>query len=139
MRRSITLLAAVAALLGCATAAHAASSTWFAGVGGGKKIRPATLYLSGDGTLDVIHARWSSWGGRVATAHGIAAWHGCTPNCAAGKPHRTAVIVTLLHPVSCHGTRYYNTVRLFSRRTGHPMFARALRLEKWAPCRLPRG
>lgn len=135
MRRSITLCLTLAALLAGATAASAAASTWFSGAVAGKRIRPATLYLSADGTLDVIHARWSSWGGATASAHGTAAYHGCTPDCAAGKEHRAAVTVRLSDPVRCHGTRYYNAVRLFSRRTGRPMFARDLRLDKWAPCR----
>lgn len=135
MRRSVALCLAAAALLVCATAAQAATRTWFAGALGGKRAHPRTLYLSADGTLEVIHARWHSWGGATATARGTAAYHGCTPNCAAGKEHRAAVTVKLSDRVTCHGTRYYNSVRLYSRRTGKALFRRDLRLDRWAPCR----
>jgi hypothetical protein len=135
VRRILTLGLVLTALFGCAAAADAAGPTFFAGAVNGRHSRPLTLYLSADGTLEVVQVNWPRWGGSTADGVGVAEYHGCTPDCAAGRPHHEVVDVRLSDPVSCRGVRYYNTVRLFSRRSGAPLLEQGLRLEKWAPCR----
>src|SRR5947209_12322393 len=79
---ALALLASVAAAV---PALSASSPVRFRGAGGSAQVRPATLLLTGDGTLTDVNVHWSSWGGRVSVGHGIADWHGCTPNCAQGE------------------------------------------------------
>ena len=133
MRRTFALLLALGALLGTAAVAQAAT-VYFAGAVGGRSVRPRTVYLSGDGTLDVIKVKWRSWGTATAVGTGTAAYHGCDPSCAAGKEHRTAVTVKLSDLTACKGSRYYDKVALIGR-SGKPLFASDLRLDSFKPCR----
>jgi hypothetical protein len=137
MKRTLTLvLVALGVLLGASTAVRAAATPVFMNADNEKQVRPRSLYLTGDGTLDVLKVSWRSWGATQAIGTGVADYHGCTPSCAAGKPHQLQVIVRLGSPVTCHGRRYFNRVQLFNRRTTKPFFTSFLAHQNWAPCRL---
>ncbi len=133
MRRSFVLLLALGALLATAAVAQAAT-VYFAGAIGGKSVRPRTVYLSADGTLEVIKVTWSSWDGPTAVGSGTAAYHGCDPNCAAGKKRSTAVTVKLTDRVTCKGSQYDDKVALVER-SGRQPFVSNLRLDTFKPCR----
>jgi hypothetical protein len=134
MKRSFALLLAVAAVLAAVATAQAATTTFFQGADAGRVVKPKTLFLTGDGTLDVFHVTWQSWGGALATGHGTAEYHGCKPDCAAGKQHSAAVTVKLSDPVSCSGRTYYSRVSLIQS-SGAPLFKSYLHGNHWAPCR----
>jgi hypothetical protein len=134
MKRSVALLLALAALLATAAIAQAATTVFFQGVDPGRVVKPKTLFLTGDGTLDVFHVSWQTWGVGQAIGHGTAEYHGCTPDCAAGKSHSAAVTVKLSDMVSCSGKTYYSHVTLL-RSSGAKLFASYLRNNHWAPCR----
>jgi hypothetical protein len=136
MKRSFALLLSLAAVLAATATAQAASTVYFQGADAGRVVTPKTLFLTGDGTLDVFHASWQAWGGAQAIGHGTAEYHGCTPSCAAGKPHSAAVTVKLSGRVSCSGRTYYNRVTLI-KRSGGELFASYLRNNNWAPCKRP--
>jgi hypothetical protein len=135
MKRSLAVLVALGALLFAATVAHAATRPVFVDVDNQKQVTPHTLFLTGDGTLDVVKVSWSTWGRGPAIGTGTAEFHGCTPNCAAGKQHTAQVAVRLSDLTSCKGRRYYGRVSLRSRRTGTPLFTSYLSHQNWAPCR----
>jgi hypothetical protein len=134
MKRTFALLLALGALLAGAATAQAASTVFFQGVDPGRVVKPKTLFLTGDGTLDVFHASWQTWGGAQAIGHGTAEYHGCTPSCAAGKPHSAAVTVKLSGKVSCSGRTYYDTVTLI-KGNGAELLRSYLHANHWAPCR----
>jgi hypothetical protein len=136
MKRSLAVLIALGALLAGAAVAQAASRTFFVNVDNHRQIKPHTLFLTGDGTLDVAKATWSNWGGNRAVGVGTAQFHGCTPSCAAGKQHQARVTIRFSDRVSCHGRRFYNRVSLLNRRSGKPLFTSFLKHQNWAPCRL---
>jgi hypothetical protein len=50
-----------------------------AGASGVPHEEHARLALNAEGSLDVTHLRWSSWGASTANADGVARWHGCSP------------------------------------------------------------
>jgi hypothetical protein len=130
LRRVATAVAVLATLLSIAPAALAATSVYFSGAVAGKQARPAMLALTADGTLEVDHVTWISWGGPTAIGSGTAEYHGCTPNCASGKGHVVKVAVVLSHVVSCAGTRYYDHVALLKPKgTSLKVYS-----QSWAPC-----
>jgi hypothetical protein len=130
-RLVIAALVTISALGFAATAIAAGVS--FAGAGGGAHVRPHTLFLTGDGTLDVTNVSWSSWGGRTAAGRGQAEYHGCTPTCAQARVHRATVNVRLSNVRSCSGRRYYSHVRL-TLGSGRLLDAAFLRTS-YRPCR----
>lgn len=120
-------------LLGAIVAPTAAAATVFFHDADAKNVvKPKTMFLSGDGTLDVFHATWSSWGGSAADGSGMAEWHGCTPTCAAGKPHHSHVTITLSRIKTCKGKQYYSHVAL-ELPSGKLLDKRFLK-QSWAPC-----
>jgi hypothetical protein len=131
-RRAWVLAMCFCALLICGLSAvsvvSARSPVRFKGASGRAQVRPTTLYLTGDGTLTDVKVHWSSWGGRVAIGHGIADWHGCTPNCAQGTRHRDPATVRLFRIKTCNGRRYY------ARATTVTARGRRFRLGSFAPC-----
>jgi hypothetical protein len=135
MKRTLALLTALGALLVVAAVAHAASRPVFLDVDNQPQVTPHTLFLTGDGTLDVVKLSWSAWGPGPAIGTGTAEFHGCTPSCAAGKQHTERVTVRLSDQASCKGRRYYDRVSLRDRRTGKPRFTSYLAHQNWAPCR----
>lgn len=48
-------------------------------------VRPSTLLLAEDGSVALVHLRWSGWGTSVARATGVWNASNCTPSCATGK------------------------------------------------------
>lgn len=132
MRRRLILLVTLIAVLATATAATAAATIEFYGAGGGGHVRPRTLFLTGDGTLDVFRVHWKAWGGTAASGHGTAEWHGCTPNCASGIDHQAYVTVKLSNIRRCGRHQYYTHV-ILRRRSGRRLFRRFLRLS-YKPC-----
>ena len=131
LRRLAAAVAVLTTLLCVAPAAFAATSTYFSGAAPGRHARPALLALTADGTLEVDHVTWISWGGPTAIGSGVAEYHGCTPNCAAGRSHLVKVAVVLSRVVSCSGTRYYDNVALLKPDGG----SLKVYTQHWAPCR----
>ena len=103
---------------------------------------PPALFLTLDGSLQVIDITWSSWGSEVVRGSGAAVdeTHG-----AGGRIsiHVARVTVALSQTVACNAAHdvpnglYYNRVRLTNRRTHIPVAQRYLRLVQWAPCENP--
>jgi hypothetical protein len=131
MRRCTVFL--TLAFLAIATAASA--QVYFRGVvAQPHAVRPKTLNLSADGTLEVVKLHWASWGGRVATGYGRAYYHGCTPNCAEAKTHHRSVTVRLSAPRRCSHRSYYNHVVLLVGKAGHRRVFIRPAYQHWAPC-----
>lgn len=121
------------ALIGAIAApATAAATVRFHDVNAQNVVKPKTLFLTGDGTLEVQSATWSSWGGANARGAGNAEWHGCTPNCAAAKVHHAHVTITLSNVKTCAGRKYYSHVAL-TLPSGKLLAANYLK-RSWAPC-----
>lgn len=121
-------------MIALAASAAAAGTIYFSDATGAGKVKPRTLNLTADGTLDVGHATWSSWGGAAATGSGTAYYHGCTPNCAAGKQHTAHVAIRLSGIKTCAGRSYYKSVRL-TLPSGKLLDSSYLRQVSYAPCR----
>lgn len=131
MRRSLLLVSLVVGLV-FAPSATAASTVHFAGAIGGRQVKPGTLELSADGTLEVLKVHWNSWGGSTATGRGRAEYHGCTPNCASAPDHQARVSIQLSRIRRCGSRSYYSHVRL-TLRSGKLLDRRFLRIS-WKPC-----
>lgn len=116
-----------------ATATSASTApVYFQGVVGPAALRPATLQLTGDGTLAVEHVQWTSWGGPVAAGTGNAIYHGCNPNCAEAQV-RTAVVSVRLSDVRvCGGRRYYSGLTLTS--SSGALLDNQFVQRSWSPC-----
>jgi hypothetical protein len=126
-------LLVVTGLIVLAVASTAAAAVvYFSGAAAGRHVRPRTLELTGDGTLEVSKVNWLAWGGLVAKGSGEAEYHGCTPNCAAAPVHHAHVSIRLSNIRSCSGRRYYTHVRLTlpSGRLLDPRFLR----NSYKPC-----
>jgi hypothetical protein len=94
---------------------------------------PATMYLSGDGSLWAKQLTWTGWGTSTAVGHGTAEENNCKPNCAEGRFSAHAITITLSDP------RSWRTDMAYTRATysipslnQHATFARGL-----LPHRLP--
>lgn len=102
-------------------------------------VRPRSIQLTADGTLEAYGISWSSWNGEVAIGHGTAEYHGCSPTCAQGKIHHAHVTIRVSQTVACDPTRhwpdglYYNHIRL-TKRDGETVQGRWLRSQNFAPC-----
>jgi hypothetical protein len=123
----------VAIFLFIVAAASAASPVYFGGALGGAHIRPASVSLSADGTLEASQVHWSSWGGSVATGDGLIEYHGCVPNCAQAPSHTVAGSVRLSHIRVCAGRRWYSQASVYVRRQGG-MALLQRSTANWAPC-----
>ena len=133
VRRSVLLVSLVAGLgLALVASATAAGSVYFAGAVGGRQIRPRTLLLTGDGTLEVFKVSWNTWGGSTATGRGRAEYHGCTPSCAAAPDHHARVGISLSRIRRCGSRRYYSHVRL-TLPSGRLLYRRFLQIS-YKPC-----
>jgi hypothetical protein len=118
-------------------ATAAAASVYFEGAIGPPQahlVRPRTVYLSADGTLEVEHVHWTRWGGHVAKGIGLAYYHGCSPSCAQAPGHRRWVTVELSNVRICSGQAYYNKVKLYVGRQNHLRFFRSPSYNHWSPC-----
>lgn len=66
------------------------------------QVRPASIVIAcADANFYVDHLRWTTWGARGAVGKGIAHRNDCTPNCAAGHFHSSAMTVRLSKVVMC--------------------------------------
>lgn len=80
-------------------------------------VRPSTLLLTEDGSVALIHLRWSGWGTSVARATGVWSSSNCTPSCATGKLTQRPARLTLSRPGLVCGHRVY---RCFQISPPHP-------------------
>lgn len=114
------------------TTSTTAAPVFFQGVAGAPAQRPATLELTGDGTLFVKDVQWTAWGGPQATGSGNAEYHGCTPNCAQAPSHIALVSIRLSGIRLCGGRNYYAgaTLTLSSGQLLDPEFMQ----RSWSPC-----
>lgn len=135
----IVLISALVAFVSGARAT-AQTSVWFKGTAQARHVRPSTLWLSGDGTLEVYRVRWSRWGGRVAVGTGVAKYHGCLPFCFNAPRHSVTVTVRLWNVVNCleafddgpfRDQDFYNRVTLYTR---HRTAISGPNPYNWAPC-----
>ena len=104
----------------------------FEGVVGRGRQRPASLELTGDGTLFVSGVQWTSWGGPTATGTGNAQYHGCTPNCAAAPSHSAFVSIRLSGIRVCSGRQYYSSLVLVL--NSGQLLDRQYVQRSWSPC-----
>ena len=104
----------------------------FAGVVGRARQRPASLELTGDGTLYVSGVQWTSWGGATATGTGNAQYHGCTPNCAAAPAHSAFVSIRLSGIRVCSGRHYYSSLVLVL--NSGRLLDKEYVQRSWSPC-----
>jgi hypothetical protein len=131
-RRRLLLGVTCVLLLAAVSAASATATVYFGGALAGRHIRPKSLSLSADGTLEVSKIHWTSWGGRAAVGRGEAEYHGCTPYCGTAPVHHAPVMIRLSNVRVCSGRAFYTHVRLTlaSGQLLDPVFLRI----SWTPC-----
>jgi hypothetical protein len=110
-----------------------AGPVYFQGAAGAPLQRPVTLPLTADGTLFVLRARWTSWGGATATGTGTAEYHGCQPSCAEAQPHHAPVSILLSGVRACASRQYYSRV-ILTQRSGQQLDRPFLQHRNWSPC-----
>ena len=71
------------------------------------KHEPATLFLSGDGSLWAKDITWSQWGTPTAVGDGTAEANNCQPDCAHGTYSAHPVTITLSEPQPWRDDRAY--------------------------------
>jgi hypothetical protein len=122
----------LACLGAIAVPAAASANVVFRDVDMHQLVKPKTLFLTGDGTLAVQSATWSSWGGATASGSGKAEYHGCTPSCAGATVHHAHVTIKLSKIKTCSGKQYYSHVAL-TLPSGKLLDGSFLK-RSWAPC-----
>jgi hypothetical protein len=77
------------------------------------KSEPATILLSGDGSIFVNGLSWTGWGSEGATGHGTLKIDNCEPNCAQGsfKDYEATIVVDDLTPYDS-GMQAYDTMNV---------------------------
>jgi hypothetical protein len=76
------------------------------GVDGAIGVRPSTLAVSSDGTIEGL--RWSSWGSRDAVGRGRLRVLDCDPTCAGGGVDHVPVRIELSAPRLCGRDTYFD-------------------------------
>ncbi len=118
----IALVAVLVAVTTGSAAAETPRHTYLAGgrVSSGAVIRPQHVVLSGDSTLWLTRARWTSW--RSARARGSAwsHWDNCKPDCATGKIVVKPAKLTLFRARHLCGKWFFTRVRFYFTR-GTPL------------------
>lgn len=76
-----------------------AAQIYVVGRDGPRAIAPSTIFLSGDSTLYVENASWTSWTTTEATGSGAMIVNDCDPDCANGHHFRYPVSIQLDKPV----------------------------------------
>jgi len=106
----------------------------------GKQVRPRTLALSADGTIEAFDMHWTHWGGSTAIGYGSIEWHGCTPSCGADVAHNAPGSVHLSQIDYCEGGEdeaeegaFYAKVSVYVREHGHLVLLYGLPAD-YAPC-----
>ncbi|MDE2293983.1 MAG: hypothetical protein KGL36_00845 [Gammaproteobacteria bacterium] len=74
--------------------------------------RPVTLFLTEDGSVALLHLRWTGWGTELARATGRWSASDCTPSCASGRRTTGAARLTLSSPGSVFGHRVYRCFQI---------------------------
>jgi hypothetical protein len=110
-----------------------ARNVLFQGAVTGAHARPATLWLSVDGTLEAFHMHWRTWGGAVAVGQGRIEWHGCTPDCGSDPAHEANGSAHLSQIHVCEGKAYYSKVSVYVEDRGHLHLLRGVEVN-YAPC-----
>lgn len=136
MRRMLRL-AALALLV---TPASASAVRFRGATIKGPEVRPKTLALSVDGTIEAFNMHWERWGGATAVGYGSIEWHGCTPSCGADPAHNAPGSVHLSQVHYCEGVErtagegaFYSKVSVYVRRHGHLVLLYGLSTN-YAPC-----
>jgi hypothetical protein len=75
-------------------------------------VRPSTILLAEDGSVALVHLRWSGWGMSIARAIGVWNANNCTPSCATGKLTTRPVRLTLSSPGIVGGHRVYRCFQI---------------------------
>jgi hypothetical protein len=75
-----------------------AAQIYLVGKDGPKAIEPKEIFLSGDSTLYVENATWTSWTTADAAGSGVMVLNDCVPYCAAGHLLRYPVTIHLDQP-----------------------------------------
>lgn len=70
---------------------------------------PASLLMSGDGSLYAKDITWTGWGTATATGHGTAEANNCQPDCAGGTFSPHSVTITLTKPRPWHHDMVYSS------------------------------
>lgn len=75
-------------------------------------VRPSTLLLAEDGSVALVHLRWSGWGTSVARATGVWSASDGIPDQATGKRTQRPARLTLSSPGLVGGHRVYRCFRI---------------------------
>jgi hypothetical protein len=84
----------------------AAGTVGVVGVDGAIGVRPSSLLVSSDGTIENL--RWSSWGVTGADGEGRMRVLDCDPTCAGGTVKRLQVEIKLSSPRLCGRETYFD-------------------------------
>jgi hypothetical protein len=90
--------------------ALAAGTVGVVGVEGAIGVRPASLEVSADGTLEDV--RWERWDARGAEGSGTLKVRDCDPTCASGGKQRFLATVRLSEPRLCGQATYFDKARV---------------------------
>ena len=88
------------------------------GVEGAVGVRPASLDVSADGTLDDL--RWQRWDSGGAEGTGTLTLRDCDPSCATGGKDRYPATVRLSSPRLCGRAAYFDRARVELEGKGAP-------------------
>ena len=80
------------------------------GVEGAVGVRPSTLEVSADGTLEDL--RWERWDARGAVGAGTLEVRDCDPSCASGGKDAYPATITLSAPRLCGRASYFDRARV---------------------------
>jgi len=80
------------------------------GVEGAVGVRPSTLDVSADGTLEDL--RWLRWDARGAEGAGTLKVRDCDPSCASGGKDSYPATITLSSPMLCGRATYFDRARV---------------------------
>ena len=82
--------------------------------GGRPHYRPKTIVVAcGDGNLQLLKLRWSSWTGQTAAAVGVYHWNDCIPMCYRGHFHsRAGAKVRLYRVTRCRSKGFLQFTRM---------------------------
>ena len=73
--------------------------------------RPARFFIAcGDGNFYASNLTYSTYGGRVAQAHGVLTQNTCTPACFDGSYVSEPGTIQLSHIATCEGRLYYDEI-----------------------------
>ena len=111
----------------------------------GVRVKPPALFLTWDGSLQVIDLTWSTWASEVVPTPDVARGTGFAVFETEGPERRISirvvpVAVVLSQPIACDPAHdvpdglYFNRVTLANQRTHKPFAQGYLRRIQWAPC-----